>query len=125
MYLLWIVVFEGLYLPNGIIVAPITYRLDGQQYVAVMMGWGGAFALAGGQGAYVPRRDFTGRLLVFKLGGDARLPPAHPQNLGIFLCGLCIDAQPRFLERSRPHWGRVRDIDDADQRQCSICALLV
>lgn len=39
--------------------------------------------MAGGQGAYVPGRDLTGRLLVFKLGGDARLPPAHPQNLGI------------------------------------------
>lgn len=70
-------------LPNGVIAAPMTYSIDGTQYVAVMMGWGGSFALAGGQAAYVPGRDYTGRLLVFKLGGDATLPTARPQDRGI------------------------------------------
>ena len=31
---------------TGIVAAPISYELDGVQYVAVMAGWGGAFALA-------------------------------------------------------------------------------
>lgn len=69
-------------LPNGIIAAPMTYAIDGTQYIAVMMGWGGAFALSGGQAAYVPGRDYTGRLLVFKLGGTAKLPVTHPVKRG-------------------------------------------
>ena len=36
---------------TGIVAAPITYRVDGEQYVTVMAGWGGAFALAGGDAA--------------------------------------------------------------------------
>jgi len=36
---------------TGVIAAPITYVLDGTQYVSVMAGWGGAFALAGGTAA--------------------------------------------------------------------------
>jgi alcohol dehydrogenase (cytochrome c)/quinohemoprotein ethanol dehydrogenase len=34
-----------------VIAAPITYAIDGTQYVAVMAGWGGAFALVGGTAA--------------------------------------------------------------------------
>jgi quinohemoprotein ethanol dehydrogenase len=65
---------------TSILAAPMTYRVDGAQYVAVMAGWGG------GGYPYVPRysaaykRGNAGRLLVFKLGGGAvpipsELPP--------------------------------------------------
>ncbi len=60
---------------TGIVAAPVTYELDGEQYVAVMAGWGGAFALAAGDaaaGAGVVNNE--GRLLVFKLGGTEKLP---------------------------------------------------
>lgn len=33
---------------SGVIAAPITYAIDGVQYVSVMAGWGGAFALVAG-----------------------------------------------------------------------------
>ncbi|MBW2240905.1 MAG: PQQ-dependent dehydrogenase, methanol/ethanol family [Deltaproteobacteria bacterium] len=60
---------------TGIVAAPMTYELDGAQYVAVMAGWGGAFALAAGDAAAAAgTTDNTGRLLVYKLGGTARLP---------------------------------------------------
>jgi PQQ-dependent dehydrogenase (methanol/ethanol family) len=36
---------------TGVIAAPITYEIDGVQYVTVMAGWGGAFALVGGTAA--------------------------------------------------------------------------
>ncbi len=56
----------------GIIAAPSTYELDGVQYVALMVGPGGAGNVAmGGQRRY-------GRLLVFKLGGNAVVPPHEP-----------------------------------------------
>ncbi|MCP3986434.1 MAG: PQQ-dependent dehydrogenase, methanol/ethanol family, partial [bacterium] len=60
---------------TGIVAAPITYELDGEQYVAVMAGWGGSFALAAGDAAAAAgTTDNTGRLLVFKIGGRAKLP---------------------------------------------------
>jgi quinohemoprotein ethanol dehydrogenase len=57
---------------------PITYTLDGEQYVAVAAGWGGGMAMAelrGGRG--MQRSD--ARVLVFKLGGKATLPPLPPR----------------------------------------------
>jgi len=62
---------------NVPISAPITYMVDGEQYVAVNAGWGGGLA-------HVERAKYTRlpiykpRLLVFKLGGTARLPPPPP-----------------------------------------------
>jgi quinohemoprotein ethanol dehydrogenase len=52
----------------------ITYTVDGEQYIAANAGWGGGMAMAelrGGRG--MQRSD--ARLLVFKLGGTATLPP--------------------------------------------------
>lgn len=59
---------------TGIIAPPVTYEVDGEQYVAVVAGWGGAFALAFGaaEGYNLKPR---GRILAFKLGGEESLPP--------------------------------------------------
>lgn len=64
---------------TGVVAAPMTYELDGEQYVAVLAGWGGVWALAPGILADVsgPARNIS-RLLVYKLGGTAQLPPAPP-----------------------------------------------
>jgi quinohemoprotein ethanol dehydrogenase len=56
------------------IAGPISYLVDGEQYIAVNAGWGGGLA-------HVERSAYTQlflskpRLLVFKLGGTAQLPP--------------------------------------------------
>ena len=63
----------------GIIAPPVSYEVDGEQYIAVMAGWGGAFALASGvppQPGMIARH---GRMLAYKLGGGQDLPP--PQVL--------------------------------------------
>lgn len=59
---------------TGIVAAPITYEIDGEQYVAVAAGYGGSFVL--GFGGVLPSgSDFnSGRVLVFKLGGTESLP---------------------------------------------------
>jgi quinohemoprotein ethanol dehydrogenase len=59
---------------TGIIAAPVTYTVDGEQYVAVMAGWGGAFAMASGVPKHRNNVLQEGRLLAFKLGGAAALP---------------------------------------------------
>lgn len=63
----------------GVLAAPIAYAVDGEQYVAVVVGWGGAFGLAAGELA----RDShitsnPPRVLVYKLGGAASLPAPPP-----------------------------------------------
>ncbi|HEV2531760.1 PQQ-dependent dehydrogenase, methanol/ethanol family [Phenylobacterium sp.] len=70
---------------NGVIAAPMTYELNGEQYVALMVGSGG-----GGQvsaPSLLPKRPrLPGRLLVFKLGGKATAPPfkiAEPPPLDL------------------------------------------
>ena len=53
-------------LQTGIVAAPISYQLDGQQYLAVV---------AGSSSGYYYAPDYS-RLLVFQLGGSQQLPPA-------------------------------------------------
>ena len=60
----------------GVLAAPISYEVDGEQYIAVEVGWGGAFGLAAGELALVSHTASNlPRVLVFKLGGAAALPP--------------------------------------------------
>ncbi len=61
---------------SGIIAAPISYAVDGDQYIAIMAGWGGALGLAG----VAPHlgSKVGGRLLTFKIGALGKLPPAPP-----------------------------------------------
>ncbi|NNE41295.1 MAG: PQQ-dependent dehydrogenase, methanol/ethanol family [Marinicaulis sp.] len=59
---------------TGVVAAPVTYEIDGEQYVAVAVGWGGAYVLAYGGPLPTNSAAKVGRLLVFKLGGDAELP---------------------------------------------------
>jgi quinohemoprotein ethanol dehydrogenase len=56
----------------GIMAAPMTYELDGVQYLSVLVGWGGSSGLIGpnSSGAYKPE----GRLWTFRLGGDPIIP---------------------------------------------------
>ncbi|EEB78855.1 PQQ-dependent dehydrogenase, methanol/ethanol family [marine gamma proteobacterium HTCC2148] len=57
---------------HGIVAAPITYSVNGRQYVAVMAGQGGGYSMMIGlkRQAATPKR----RVLTFALGGDRVLP---------------------------------------------------
>ena len=61
---------------TGVVAPPSTFRLNGEQYVAIVAGWGGALALVGGEALTAGAIPNRSRLLVFKLNGDAELPPA-------------------------------------------------
>jgi PQQ-dependent dehydrogenase (methanol/ethanol family) len=62
---------------NGVIAAASTYAIDGEQYLAIMAGYGGAAPLAA-HWALPDRPRLNGRLLVFKIGGTATAP-AYPR----------------------------------------------
>jgi quinohemoprotein ethanol dehydrogenase len=65
---------------TGIVAPPITYEVNGEQYVAVEVGWGGAFALAAGQLAHDAQANEGNipRLLAFKLNGTDTMPEPPP-----------------------------------------------
>jgi quinohemoprotein ethanol dehydrogenase len=57
---------------SGIIAPPISYSIDGEQYIAVLAGYGGAAADA--VPLVVNQGRLPGRLIVFKLGAKLQLP---------------------------------------------------
>jgi len=59
---------------TGIVAAPISYSVNGEQFVAVASGWGGGFALAYGGVSALGGAPNVGRVLTFKLGADGQLP---------------------------------------------------
>jgi quinohemoprotein ethanol dehydrogenase len=95
---------------TGIIAAPVTFTIDGEQHVAVAAGWGGAFAMASG----VPRHRNNvmeeGRILVFKLGGSDSLPAPDVTYLDI--------PEPPDIEASEDE---VAHGEALYHRFCSVC----
>ena len=59
---------------TGIVAPAMTYELDGEQYVSVNVGWGGAFALVFGEYVRSDSLPNVSRVLTFKLGAAQTLP---------------------------------------------------
>ncbi len=58
----------------GVVAPPVTFSVDGEQYLSVLVGWGGIAGLAYGridQANPAP----NGKLMTFKLGANGLLPP--------------------------------------------------
>lgn len=63
---------------TGIMAAPVSYQIDGEQYIALFAGFGGAVNPVLPAGVAASRYDNYGRILAFKLGGGPTpLPPAR------------------------------------------------
>ena len=73
---------------NGIIAPPVSYEIDGEQYIALMVGWGGAIGMIFDQPEAVG--GGKGRLISFKLGATetldieqrVRIQPEPPARSG-------------------------------------------
>lgn len=81
---------------TGIMAPPVTYLVDGVQFVSVMVGWGGADGLynALNRGSVKPG---YGRMLSFSLGGTATLTPppfGHPEPP---VPALSVNASPNTV----------------------------
>jgi quinohemoprotein ethanol dehydrogenase len=70
----------------GIQAPPITYSVDGRQYVALLVGWGGIIAGVGGTSsaelgwAYGAHRRY---LVAYSLDGTAVMPPQPPPHVPV------------------------------------------
>jgi quinohemoprotein ethanol dehydrogenase len=66
---------------TGVMAGPVTYTVDGEQYVAVLAGWGGVFPLVAGEVSFKSGRVRNiSRMLAFKLDGRGGLPPLAPYD---------------------------------------------
>ena len=71
---------------TGVVAPPMSYEIDGEQFITVSAGWGGIFPLMTGPvGRHSAGDDPVNRsrLLTFKLGGSASLPPAKSTTLAL------------------------------------------
>ena len=96
---------------SGVTAAPIAYTVNGEEYIAVLVGWGGVLPLVAGEIALQsPRIPNTPRMLAFKLGGNVSLPPAP-------------EAKPRALTppQESPSTATVRKGEALYQRYCGAC----
>ena len=65
---------------SAIMAGPMTYEVNGEQYIAVMSGWGGGYPLLEGkEAAKSGNIRNVSRVLAFKVGGTAALPDLPPQ----------------------------------------------
>jgi quinohemoprotein ethanol dehydrogenase len=68
----------------GISAPAITYKLNGTQYIALLVGFGGGFSALGGADAASlgwSYRAQTRRLITFSLKGEAAMPPQPPPRV--------------------------------------------
>jgi quinohemoprotein ethanol dehydrogenase len=64
---------------SGSMAGPVTYEVDGQQYVTFMAGWGGAFPLVTGPLSLSANVQPEARVVTYRLGADGKLPPPRKQ----------------------------------------------
>ena len=65
---------------TGAMAPPITYAIDGEQYVAIAVGFGGGLGAQAGAIAHGWKIPNISRVLVYKLGGTHELPPVPQDN---------------------------------------------
>jgi quinohemoprotein ethanol dehydrogenase len=96
---------------TGVMAGPMTYTVNGEQYVAVLAGWGGVFPLVTGEVALkASTLPNVSRVLAFKLGGSASLSmlPEIEQS--------ALNPPPSTASATEVHKGEA-----LFQRYCSAC----
>jgi quinohemoprotein ethanol dehydrogenase len=72
---------------TGVVAAPVTYLVDGKQYVSIAVGWGGVYGLA----ARASEKQGPGTVFTFAVGGTAKLPDFVQYRMGALLQGVKYD----------------------------------
>ncbi len=99
--------------PNSMAPGPISYAVDGEQYIAVMAGRG----FSGGNDADARAKN-PGRIFAFKLDGKATLPPgpgpappANPPAEFFSAIMVAAGAEPYRVYCSRCHGGETHSLN--------------
>src|SRR6476660_8399995 len=73
---------------TGVVAGPVTYVVDGTQYVSVAVGWGGVY----GESERATDKEGPGTVFTFAIGGKAPLPEFAKYQIGSLLEGVKYDA---------------------------------
>jgi quinohemoprotein ethanol dehydrogenase len=91
--------------------APVSYEVNGEQYIAVLSGFGSAFSLQAGKvAAQSGNLRNISRVVAFKVGGTAALPAAPPEQK-LKLNPPPATADAKTVAVGEPLYGRY----------CSVC----
>jgi quinohemoprotein ethanol dehydrogenase len=71
----------------GIVAPPVTYEVDGKQYVSIAVGWGGVYGMM----LRATDNRSSGKVYTFALGGTAPLPEVASYNQGSLVAGVKYD----------------------------------
>jgi alcohol dehydrogenase (cytochrome c)/quinohemoprotein ethanol dehydrogenase len=94
---------------TGVIAGPMSYQINGEQYVALLAGTGGNYALFGGGLPGNNQRNIS-RVLTFKIDGRANLPLLSAQP-PMVLDPPPVTASAKVVAQGRRTYGRY----------CAIC----
>ena len=86
----------------GLMAPPITFALDGKQYVSILAGWGGSSGLISANPTGIYKGE--GRLFTFVLGGDKNFQPVQGLPLPE-LTAIPFDNDPALLARGEDVYG--------------------
>jgi quinohemoprotein ethanol dehydrogenase len=79
---------------TGVIAAPITYEVDGKQYVSIAAGWGGVYGLGMAHSA----TETPGKVYTFAIGGKEKMPEFQKVQAKPMLDGIEIKATPAEIQ---------------------------
>ncbi|MEN7342884.1 MAG: PQQ-dependent dehydrogenase, methanol/ethanol family [Pseudomonadota bacterium] len=89
----------------GVASGPITYEIDGEQYVTVTTGWGSSFALLSGFSFDEKINKPIGSVVTFKLGANAAVPNNDWPKVDRVIAGKPFGT-PELLAEGAKHYGR-------------------
>ena len=93
---------KEIYAGTGIVAAPITYKIDGEQYVAVMAGMGGAILPFPDAPDAISEYQNEGRILTFKLKGtETPLPPQRIRD------SIVPEPPAIFIDKQQVEKGKI------------------
>ncbi|RBP52723.1 PQQ-dependent dehydrogenase, methanol/ethanol family [Arenicella xantha] len=87
---------------SGVLAPPITYAVDGEQYISLLVGWGGSQGLL----AKAVDKLYPGTLYTWKLGGSAVAPAKQASDMAA-LTELTTDADLIAVGRGFNHFINV------------------
>lgn len=79
---------------TGVVAAPVTYEINGQQYVSIAAGWGGAIGSTNRYSA----SQITGKVYTFKIGGKSKMPE-FPKRKQVLVEGVTHNVSPEGIQQ--------------------------
>lgn len=72
---------------SGVVAAPATFEVDGEQYVTILSGWGGVYGITSKHSD----RSGPGHAYTFKIGGTATMPEFIQTDQGELVAGVAYN----------------------------------